>query len=432
MICRDCGKMVLPKEGHIIDGEFYCEDCTVKCIECGEYILKDDAIEIYNGDYICESCRDDYYYTCEDCGEIHHQDDMTWIEDKQIYVCDSCLDGNYYRCEYCERYYSKDSVRETYDNNWVCDDCYENHYYTCEDCGYAVFQEDAYYDEDDECDYCPNCYHNHPESIYSYHNFYDFECQSTCNEEDTNEYFGFELEVSGDRCYADEFADMTSDVVLMNDGSIIDGGFEIVTQPMTRKYFREEFRPEFEKSLKFLKERGFEGHNKGGMHIHISAEVLSKRQLAQMAEVLYGDEDDRNIWLCLSQRHQDKMERWSSMTNKDYSFEEIVNSEDEMPHISDARYTALNRDTRTHTYEIRIFNSNIRIERVMKNMECVFALIDYTKQEERSVYKANTRGFLNFVKEHRLEYPNFYAFLLERKVEEHFGIKYTDAELEAA
>ena len=40
--------------------------------------------------------------------------------------------------------------------------------------------------------------------------------------EDTKEYFGFELEVSGDRGYADEFSDMTSDVVLMNDGLIED------------------------------------------------------------------------------------------------------------------------------------------------------------------------------------------------------------------
>ena len=76
MICRECGKMVLPEQGHIIDGEFYCNDCIVKCIECGEYILKDEAIEIHNGDYVCESCRDDYYYTCEDCGEIYHQNNL--------------------------------------------------------------------------------------------------------------------------------------------------------------------------------------------------------------------------------------------------------------------------------------------------------------------------------------------------------------------
>ncbi len=432
MICRDCGKMVLPKEGHIIDGEFYCEDCTVKCIECGEYILKDDAIEIYNGDYICESCRDDYYYTCEDCGEIHHQDDMTWIEDKQMYVCDSCLDGNYYQCEYCEHWYSSDNVNETYEGKWVCDDCFERHYYTCGDCGYAVFQDEAYYNENDECDYCPNCEGKHPESIYKYHDFEDFECQSTSNEDDTEEYFGFELEVSGDRGYADEFSDMTSDVVLMNDGSIDGGGFEIVTQPMTRRYFREEFRPQFEKSLQFLNNMGFKGHNKGGMHIHISADIFSKRQLAQLAEILYGNEDDRNIWLCLSQRHKNEMDSWSSMTNKDYTFDEIVNSEYEMPYISTKRYTALNRDTRTHTYEIRIFNSNTRIERVMKNMECVFALVDYTKQEANSPYKCDTQGFLRYVKEHRLEYPNLYAFMLERKIEEHYGIEFSEEELEAA
>lgn len=422
--------MVLPEFGHIIDEEFYCDECTVKCSDCGEYILKEDAIETGYGNLICEYCRDEDYYACEDCGEIYRRNDMTWIENMDTFVCDDCLDS-YYKCECCEKWFSSRGVRETYDGNWVCDDC-SCDYYTCADCGYLVHSDEAIYDENNDCDYCPNCEDKHPESIYNYHSFEDFECQTTSNEEDTKEYFGFELEVSGDRSYANEFAKMTPDVVLMNDSSICGGGFEIVSQPMTRGYFKEKFVPKFEKSLKFLNEKGFRGHNKGGMHIHISADALSKRQLAQMAEVLYGDENDRDIWLCLTQRHEREIDSWGSMKNRDLSFDEIANSESIMPRIAHDRYTALNCDTRTETYELRIFNSNIRIERFLKNMECAFALVDYSKQEEKNPYKCDTQGFLQFVKDHRLDYPNLYAYMLERRVEEHYGIKFTEEELEAA
>lgn len=61
MICRNCGKMVLPDDGHIIDSAFYCEECSVECIECGEYILKEAATETYDGNFICEDCYYDNY-----------------------------------------------------------------------------------------------------------------------------------------------------------------------------------------------------------------------------------------------------------------------------------------------------------------------------------------------------------------------------------
>lgn len=431
MICNECGRMVLPEEGHIIDGEFYCDDCTVQCTDCGEYILKDDAIETHDGDLICETCRDNDYYVCDDCGEIFSSDDLTPIEDTGYYVCYDCL-SDYYRCECCGKYYSSRRVRETYDEHWVCDDCSSDSYYTCSGCGYLVHQDDATYNESEDADYCPHCADRHPDSIYDYHDYDDFEYQATSDEEDTKEYFGFELEVSGDRSYADEFYALTPDIVLMNDGSIEGGGFEIVSQPMTRQYFKEKFVPKFEKSLKFLNEKGFRGHNKGGMHIHISADVLSKRQLAQMAEILYGDDNDRDIWLCLTQRHENEIEHWGSMKNRAFSFDEIVNSDSPMPPIAYGRYTALNYDTRTDTYELRIFNSNIRLERFLKNMECAFALVDYTKKEEKNPYKCDTQGFLQFIKDHRFDYPNLYAYMLERRVEEHYGIKFTEEELEAA
>lgn len=87
MICRNCGKMVLPDDGHIIDSAFYCEECSVECIECGEYILKEAATETYDGNFICEDCYYDNYFTCEDCGKVYPSEDCHWIADEGKDVC---------------------------------------------------------------------------------------------------------------------------------------------------------------------------------------------------------------------------------------------------------------------------------------------------------------------------------------------------------
>lgn len=237
MICRNCGKMVLPDDGHIIDSAFYCEECSVECIECGEYILKEAATETYDGNFICEDCYYDNYFTCEDCGKVYPSEDCHWIADEGKDVCNKCLD-NYYKCEACHKYFSREGVCETYDEYWVCNECFRNSYRTCEDCGRAVSDDDYYYNEIDRCNYCPDCEGNHQYSIYNYHDYEDFCKRQIYGETGTKEFFGLEIEVSGDSAYADDFLAIVPDVVLMHDGSI-EEGFEIVTEPMTRGYISE-------------------------------------------------------------------------------------------------------------------------------------------------------------------------------------------------
>ena len=405
MICKNCGQMVLPKDGHIIEDEFYCDDCTVKCIECGEYILKDEAIEINNGDYICEFCKEDNYYSCDHCGEIFHRDDLTWIEDKQMYVCGDCLEDNYHKCECCNKYYSANNCYETYDNNWVCNDCYDNSYRTCEDCGLAVHDNDYYYNEDEGCSYCPNCEGNHQSSIYGYHDYECFHKKQVYGETGTKEFFGLEIEVSGDSDYADEFLDIVSDVVLMHDSSIDGGGFEIVTEPMTRGYITEKFLPNIEKGMKFLNDTGFRGHNKGGIHIHVSQEVFSKNMLCALRNVLYsGLEINMEVWRAITQRHQSEIDNWCRYKDA-RSITEILSDERDYPQIvKDDRYTALNYDNRTGTYEFRIFNSNTRIERIKKNIQTVYSLVDYAKHKEETYHSASTGDYIEFVKKNSIFY----------------------------
>ncbi|MBQ8636310.1 amidoligase family protein [bacterium] len=411
MICRECGRMVLPAFGCIIDNEFYCDDCTIKCSDCGETILKSDALEV-NGNYICHTCEEENYYHCDDCGTIHSQDEIIYIQDKGYYICEECAKNKYYKCEYCNDYFSRNVTYDTYDGNYVCENCKDEHYYRCDDCGYYHHSDDNYYNERNDANYCPDCKGNHSDTIYGYHTFDNFTKLHARDEISPKEYFGLEIEVSGEEYHADEFLKLTPDVVLMHDGSI-DEGFEIVTLPMTRKYIANTFLPNLEKGMKYLREHYFEGHNQGGIHIHVSREVFTKEMLCVIRNVLYSYyEEDFDTWKAITQRKKSEIDQWCNFKNP-YSVNEIISSTEEYPRIADDRYTALNYDSRTLTYEFRIFNSNTRIERIKKNIQVVYSLIDFAKQKANDYQFVTTADYIDFVVENQEYYPELHSFLFE-------------------
>lgn len=419
MICRNCGAMVLPKEGHIIDNEFYCNECIVECADCGDFILKDEAIKTHDDDFICEYCYDSDYFTCEDCGEIYHSEDSHWIEDKEKYVCNQCLDS-YYECECCNKYFSRCGVYGTYDEDYVCSDCADSHYVRCDDCGAYVHYDEYIHNEYSDNYYCPNCSDEHSEQIYDYHDYGYFCKKQIYGETGTKEFFGLEIEVSGNRDYANDFLNIVPDVVLMNDSSIDGSGFEIVTEPMTRGYIAEKFLPKLETGLKFLNNKGFRGHNKGGIHIHVSQEVFSKKMLCVLKNVLYSEQEiSLEVWKAITQRHQSEINKWCKYKDA-RSLQEILSDAKTYPYISDDRYTALNYDDRTGTYEFRIFNSNTRIERIKKNIQTIYSLVDYAKLKEEDYDSSNTGDYLEFIKSNSAIYPDLYAFMYEMGIVQRF------------
>ena len=50
----------------------------VKCRECGEMILREEAIE-YGNEYLCQKCFDDEYVRCYDCNKIIHVCDVVTV-----------------------------------------------------------------------------------------------------------------------------------------------------------------------------------------------------------------------------------------------------------------------------------------------------------------------------------------------------------------
>ena len=98
-----------------------------------------------------------------------------------------------------------------------------------------------------------------------------------------------------------------------------------------------------------------------------------------------------------------------------------MSDERDYPYIvNNCRYTALHYDNRTKTYEFRIFNSNTRIERIKKNIQTVYSLVDYSKFREGTYNSANTGDYLEFVKHNGLFYPDLYAFIYDMGIIQRF------------
>ena len=388
------------------------------CPECGEVInLESDYFIEHDGEFYHKECFDNAFVTCDDCGEIVRRDNTTCLDNLDKVVCDDCLENSYVQCYYCNEWIDIDDAKRGADDNWYCEECWSDRFTYCDNCGEVIWREDSYYNEDDDCLYCEYCYNNlQPPAIYSYHDDRVEYIPKYMDDVDRNRHYeqlyGLELEITGDTYTAEHFQELMGDnVVLMHDGSV--DGYEMITMPLSREYFYKKFVPILEKGLKYLIEQGMTGHNGGGIHIHFK-ELQRGLQVANMTQILYGSNNDRDIWQKISQRKSDKIEAWCSMTNNSYTPDEIIEYDKIYPRDAGCHGTALNYDYRTETHELRIFNSSLRLDRVLKNMECLFALEDYVRMQDELV--CTTQSFLKFVDNNPMKYRHFVDFLHEKGI----------------
>lgn len=141
-ICEECGEIIV---GDVIevDGKTYCQSCFDEyfevCKDCGKIIARDDAYELSgsSGDFICEECYENSanYFRCEDCGDICYRDDAIYIEGYGD-VCEYCYNhGEFGYCADCGSYYHRDDLRyvEAISED-ICDNCFDENYGYCERC----------------------------------------------------------------------------------------------------------------------------------------------------------------------------------------------------------------------------------------------------------------------------------------------------------
>lgn len=385
------------------EDNFWHADCAemnglVLCDQCGRF-EDEDNITRYDGEKYCDSCADEWLVSCADCGDIVHREDARYTHDYG-YVCETCYDRNYFTCDSCGEIYCIDE-RYVHGDDWLCERCYEN----------------VDEDYDDDCEGYVHSYGWKPNG-----NFYqdDGTYKTCCVGDDL--YYGFELEVSGSQRFAPDFLDFfASDekqLYLKSDCSIIGGGFEIVTHPMTYDYIHNHFAETLRKGLDALKSRKFKGHNKGGMHVHMSRRAFTYDQWCRMVRMMDAEENEK-AWLFLTQRKLGNLEDWAhlNMLRRGDIYSDRVGTDkgkklfEERQYMnSGTRYCAIN--STPNTIEFRIFNSNLRIERVLKNIEVCQSLYDFTAQTRSDNPKITT--YINYVRRHKDKYPNLVAFLKEK------------------
>lgn len=432
MKCDICGELHSLNEGKIIQGSghtyFVCDDCEPDdyeiCDDCGELVEKDRTYTTHDNRIICENCYDsNEYFTCELCGKIVEDCNIVHIKDTEEFVCYDCAEEDYYQCMECGEWYSSNMIISDSNNQYLCEDCYCDNYYTCAFCGEFVHQDNAYWDEGSDDMYCEYCYGTNigNQVVNSYHSNNNWTVHYAENE--YNDYMpdkltlGLEIEVAGKAEYAEEFMDKVDNdlIYLERDGSV--AGFEIITQPMTRQYATEVFEDEIIKGFDFLKEHNFKGHNAGGIHIHVGLpydnELDFMSCLLKLKKLLYNlPTNMQDLLLLINQRKSSELKCWS---NNAYCRKLTLQN----CTLQDNRYELLNIDSRTRTLEFRMFNSNLRTERIMKNIEVVLSLLDYVETYYTvEMYDKNLFTWLDYVKRNEEKYPNLVAFINEDKIQD--------------
>ena len=121
--CYECGSYHNIDDMRLIDGHYYCEDCSIYCECCQEYRPANEA-EVINDEVVCARCVNDYF-TWSDYHERYISDNYV-VETEEGRVCEED-DGCYHVCAECGEYHNEELC--TYDEetgNWYCDVCYED------------------------------------------------------------------------------------------------------------------------------------------------------------------------------------------------------------------------------------------------------------------------------------------------------------------
>lgn len=106
---------------------YYCEGYDEnKCV------LWDGAAVEINGYLYCPSYVDEYYTTCEYCGEYVYHDETYSVTNSDGYteeICQYCYENETTLCEECGEVFYTDDMREHVDrdgyDSLFCDDCYQ-------------------------------------------------------------------------------------------------------------------------------------------------------------------------------------------------------------------------------------------------------------------------------------------------------------------
>ena len=238
------------------------EATIYECVDCNAEIEESNEITLANGETICQSCRDDNFFSCESCGEIESLEDS----------------------------------RESPSGEYYCEHCADDLLSYCDECSCTVYTDDIYYSENNDRYYCSDCYSEHDSEDYSelYENAprrIQVSHDATTNFKELNitRLVGIEAE-----CV---FGDMPEDedgtpIALNNkppgwseayDGSIENNGREMISMPTNGDRLKNRIL----NLEKWARDFGVGVNRSCGLHTHFDATDMDWRDLQAIAIVTH-------------------------------------------------------------------------------------------------------------------------------------------------
>lgn len=228
------------------------------------------------------------------------------------YLCDTCYDDDYFSCDGCNDIISN----ENYSHDGYCYDC-------------------APCDDDDDDNY------NEDSSIIKSYSYKPKPKFLKAGNEKSELFYGIELEVERSKIGIPQVQlakkIQNESWYFKTDGSLSDG-FEIVTEPMTYGYIQKNKDSIFN-LLGTLKEHKYLSYKRlsCGMHVHMSKNCFGTWQLYRFMKFFV---ENKNFIFKISQRKEGYLERWASIETEDSKtlMKKAVKKES----IDGRRYVAIN------------------------------------------------------------------------------------------
>jgi hypothetical protein len=383
------------------------------------------AIPVYLG-------REHRYFFRDTTGEDRNPDTTWWDTDERllgyrlsdVLVCPSCRDDNFFRCEDCENHYDTELESENtvdYGDRIVCDNCYSGNYRYCESCDTdrSVHDDDHYHEDEDDNDYRNSHIHsyNFKQVLIMHQTDDDLKNATIIQDNQSNwahpyaaiTHLGLELEIEAKNASISDGVDLLlpsiedDTLILKYDGSL-SHGFEIVSQPMTLAWAKDNFPWD---SLRELASIGFRSWNTQtcGLHVHVARDAfISPSHQAKFIHLIMRNGE---AWRPIGGRtntHWAKYDR-----DQLYRLPEKIKGR-----FGDDRYTAVNMCNRA-TLEIRIFRGSLKPERVKAALEFADACVEYTRKlsinEIISKKGLNADEFIKWASTQE-KYPNLNSYLI--------------------
>lgn len=339
-----------------------------KCAYCGKEI-DPEKDEVFMGEgcniYCSEDCRADNEpeKICEYCGE--YSKSTQWEDDLDMYICDTCYNEETVECGFCgRRVFHEDSYYSD-----ITDD-----YYCCDDCMY-----EAEGDENEHSSWV-NDYGYSPDLTFYRTEEEEAEAISKDIDVDDLRYYGVEIELDADepQCNAEEDIGCYYDgyVYLKTDGSLNEGGIEIVSHPMTLDYHKNVMN--WGNLLDTAVNGGLEASHRTGFHVHISNNSFSDVKKTQANLVRFFTYFWKNLVIA-SRRKQYQLDNWAKCPSSAFVSEtDLFNSTDDdliakIKHYG--RYFSVNL-TNYDTTEIRIFAGLDDVTTLHANLELVDNIVE--------------------------------------------------------